>query len=508
MKFAATLTFTICVATLQTGCDPNQNQPESAVSSNKTTEKLEVDQSTKVAASEVPQPNPPLNGEDDNVIVTAGALSLGGEGLSLQERYNLLTGAQGYEGIGTNYSEVVVEGFKLRLGGISFGKGVMGSTSSNSSSTEVFNWSGNEKVVEIRDGFNASIEESAAVPAGEYDWLNVSWHKSYEIKAYAYFDRNYDGNADWTLYTSASGLQLVAGMLDMSTRSDYAYYTQPLPAGESMPYNGTLTIPSEKLVVKADEKLYVNLLIDSFRCVKAWDGRIGSGSGDAWSVNAPTVKDGSFNPNHAPTMGFPFNSAMVETNVNNPGKPFKIGIPALAITGIPMFTTASNKRQKIRSETYLSSWTQSNYTPYNTSNFIVLFNEGDDPEDETDDVPFIGAMNGGDGNEHLHVGSVVRHFSVNPNNTYNFYAGFTTGGGQSNPHPEWNDGGYYYNREITHAGHRGLDFPRLAVDASGIGKIGNATRCDDEYNYCVPDSNNVKSATNGATKDVYLKRVR
>jgi len=340
--------------------------------------------------------------------------------------------------------------------------------------------------------------------------LAVSWNSQYQLKAYAYFDRDYNGTPDWTLYTSASGLQLVEGALDMSSRTDYSY-AQLGSFGAQTGNNQTITIPSEPLVVTDDHKLFVNLFIDPFRCVKAWDGRLGSGGGDPWSVNPPTAyatAENPWNPAHAPTMGFPFNSAMVETNPANPGKPYKVGVPTFALTTLTMFTTASDKREKIRSEIYLGSWTQNKYTPYNTSNFIVLYNEGEDPEIESDDVPFIAAMNGGDGSEHLHIGSVVRHFSVNQDNTFNFYAGFTTGGGQNNTHPEWNDGGYYYNRDIRFAGHRGLDFPRLAVGASGVGKIGNATRCDDEYNYCVPDGANVKSATNGATKNIYLKRVR
>jgi hypothetical protein len=465
--------------------------------------KIEIDAEKTAGKSNSNQTNTVLSGVESNVIVTAGSLAIGTDGLSLSERFNLLSGPTAYDGIGTNYSEVVVEGFKIKLGGISFGSGVLGQA--NSSSQSVFNWNDDPKELEIRDGFNGTIEESAAVKEGTYDWLNVSWSKAYDLKAYAYFDRNYDGTPDWTMYTSAAGIQLASGMLDMSTRNDYDYLHYPAPQNDSMPYNGTLTIPSEPLVVKKDEKLFVNLLIDTFRIVKAWDGRLGNGTGgDPWTLNPPTVKDGSWNVNHAPTMGFPFNSAMVETNADSPGKPYKVGTPSFAITSVPMFATAADSREKIRSEIYLAAWQQNNYTPYNTSNFIVLYNDGEDSSIESDDVPFIGAMNGGDGSEHLHVGSTVRHFTVNVDGTFNFYAGFTTGITK----PEWNDGGYYYNRGIEYAGHRGLNFPRLAVDASGSALIGNATRCDDEYNYCVPDNQNVKSATNGATKAIYLKRVR
>jgi hypothetical protein len=432
-----------------------------------------------------------------NVVVTAGSLAIEVGQMNLQEKLGLLTGAESYDGIGTNYSEVVVEGLKIKLTAVSFGSGVFGTSSM--SEVSVFDWAKAPKELEIRDGFEGVIEESAAVPAGSYDWLKVGWLKAYELKGYAYFDRDNNGTADYTMYTSATEVKLVASMLDMSTVTDYAYFKYSgFDSNGPNDSNGTITIPTEPLAVKDESKLYVNLKIDSYRAVKAWDGRLRNANGAVdWAANPPTVGQ-NWDPNVAPAMGFPFNSAMVgETSAQN--RYFTIGTPAFAMTFVPMFVTASEEPRTIVAETYLMSWS-GDYTPYNTSAFIVLI----DSDASAVGVPFIGQVNGGDAIEHLHVGPTARHFTVNNDGSFNFYTGTATGGTK----PEWNDGGFYYNRDIAKASHRVLNFPRLAVGVESTALVGNAARCHDEYNYCVPDSGDVKSADNGATKVVHVKRVR
>ena len=161
-----------------------------------------------------------------------------------------------------------------------------------------------------------------------------------------------------------------------------------------------------------------------------------------------------------------------------------------------MFVTAAADSAKFKSETYLFAST-SNFTPYNTTVTTIVF--------DASGVPVIGQVNGGDGNEHLHAGGKASFFEKVTDNSYSFYVGSTTGLTK----PEWNDGGFYYNSDKTKATHQYSLFSSLTT-VGGIGtiKLGNAPRCDDEYNYCVPDVSNVKTATNGATMTVHIKRVR
>ena len=434
-------------------------------------------------------PNTPSSpSAKNNVSIVAGSLQL--DPVATLARRTALTAATAYTGIGTNYSEVVVDGFKISLTGFSVGTGVFGT--STMTNVEVVDWSASPKELEIKDGFDGEVAAEANIPVGTYTWLQTKYLKDYSVKAYAYFDRNNDGTAEWTIYTTATGLKLVSGVLDMTTVTDYAYglFSENNGATGSAATSGSITLPSVPFTVTAESKISLNLQIDSYRAFKAWDGREVTN----WATNPPAV-GATIDPTTVAAPGFPFNSAMVGA-AGDTSKAYHFGSPAIARIYVPMFVTAAADSAKFKSETYLFAST-SNFTPYNTTVTTIVF--------DASGVPVIGQVNGGDGNEHLHAGGKASFFEKVTDNSYSFYVGSTTGLTK----PEWNDGGFYYNSDKTKATHQYSLFSSLTT-VGGIGtiKLGNAPRCDDEYNYCVPDVSNVKTATNGATMTVHIKRVR
>jgi hypothetical protein len=404
-----------------------------------------------------------------------------------------------YPGMGANFGESVVEGLKVQLLGLRLGSGPKGRT--GSSETALFDWTASPRELEISQGINDVVEDTALVPNGTYEWLEVIVASKFAVKAYAYMDGNNDGTIDTTLYTTAADVVKADKILPPTEIPDYDYYEYgfmytyasdravkgPGSAGTAGSTTDALAMtmfPSPLVladgIVPPDggpalTEAKVSLLIDSFRVVKAWDGRYGTTPNYA-------VGDGSLHD-----VGYPFPYADNDTRTMNrwglaSHDFFAKGEPDFGLQYIPMFSFVNTER--LNYHTYLLA-PKDAFTPYNSQILTVVFDENGSP--------IIGKIGMGEDDETLRLGQSARHFEALGEGSYRFY---TDGADRDENGVE--DGGFFYTDKKEHAGHivEGLRLlPTLGDEATVTVKDG--PRCKGEYDLCLY----------GTGKTAYVKRV-
>ena len=454
--------------------------------------------------------NPGQNGDGIQVGVSAGslmvrsdatALSLLGdmvlqEGAALTPSIPNLANGE-YPGMGINYGESVVDGFKIRVVGVGMGTGIAGS--SNGRSMSLFDWSSAPKELEISGGLNTSVTDSKSivVNADVYTYASLQIQRNFDIKAYAYMDTDADGTIETTIYTKPSGVVKVPQIIshqdllnDSSLGYGYFHYdfiyegpkqdsnpnewfssqfVTPISVCESpktpppaQQTNGspTATLFATQLMGDCTEvtKLQVDILIDTTRVVKAWDGRYGS----------PT-------PPSVPNPGMPFPYAPQTTNGMTYG--FPAGQPAFGLVYLPAFAfvgTGTGSASGVSSETYMLSEfapTDPSFKVAETYRFSVVY--------DSSGKPFVGKAQSNSPDIPLYVGMTARAFEPDPNtaDTFSFYTG--SNGVAPGADPSTQDGGLDYHNDKSKAGHRFDGFKSIAKVGDTIQlKQYDAERCD------------------------------
>jgi len=484
---------------------------------------------------ESPQPNPPTaenpqstaststSGTADDlgipVGVTAGVLNIKGANLAfnrwssgfLRQELGLSTTvpdltAGEYLGMGINYGESVVDGFKVRLTGVFLGTGQIGQLGGQSVS--IFDWVANPREIEISAGLNTAVSDSKTlvINAGIYTYTTIVMERNFDVKAYAYLDTDADGTIDSTIYTKATGVVKVPNIVshenllqDKTLAYDYFrydfMYNGPKtndPAGDveffgtqfvrpisicatpkTPPFSsngnpaagaGALTPPATTNIntsVDCTEvsKLQVDLLIDTVRVVKAWDGRFGDQN------VTPAI----------PNPGMPFPNSSNPTNGATYG--FNAGEPAFGLTYLPVFAFVSagtDDSSKVTSETYMLSQYPPNDAHFNfspTYRFSVIY--------DSKGKPIMGKSQANSPDIPVYVGMAARVFEESPTvpNTYSFYTSGT--GVPADGDVTKNDGGLDYHDDKSMAGHRFDGFQSLATIGQTIElKQFDGPRCD------------------------------
>lgn len=124
-----------------------------------------------------------------------------------------------YVGIGEHYGEAVVDGLKIRIRGASV-YGDAGGTIA-----EIIDYGDSPENLEIAMGLSGTISGSGTLPNGTYKHLKVHVEPQYDLKAYAYLDRDQDGTPDTTIWTTPDGIQMSASQISStSDMTDYGYF--------------------------------------------------------------------------------------------------------------------------------------------------------------------------------------------------------------------------------------------------------------------------------------------
>jgi hypothetical protein len=203
-----------------------------------------------------------------------------------------------YEGIGQFVGEAVVDGFRIRITGVE----IMDNSVEPAKGGSVGYWP-EGVTLEVSQGFEGHITAASVIPYGTYNSARVMLQTNYDLKAWAFLDRNNDGEADFTMWTTADGIQTANERLastDEMTGYDYLYVPflyggQPIGiAGEFTPLGETITVSE----TDADTSpLQVDIRLDTFRVAKAWDGSAANrASTFAWD-------DGTLYPAGQPHFG-------------------------------------------------------------------------------------------------------------------------------------------------------------------------------------------------------------
>lgn len=443
------------------------------------------------------------------VGVSAGSLAIRTDPASLaliadrilQEAANLTTTSaksDEYPGMGINYGEAVVDGFKIRLTGVGMGTGLPGQPGGFGIS--LFNWADAPKELEISAGLSSSVTDSKAtvVNAGVYTHATMSIQRNFDIKAFAYMDADANGVIDTTIYTKSTGVVKVASVIshanlatDKSLGYDYYHYDfiyqgpreDPNPMENfSSPFVTPISIcETSKTPAQAPtnngsgptstgasglapectdvSKLRVDLLIDTMRVVKAWDGRYGNDHA------SPVL----------PQVGMPFPNGPTSTNGATYG--FKAGEPAFGLLYLPAFAfvgTENSGAGGVSSETYMLSEvdpTDVHFKVAQTYRLSVVF--------DASGKPIVGKALGNTPDLPVYVGMAARVFEPDASQAgfYSFYTGGTGVGPGGDPSKS--DGGLDYNIDKTMAGHRFDGFKSIAtIGQTLMLKQYDALRCD------------------------------
>lgn len=393
----------------------------------------------------------------------------------------------GYPGIGINSGESVVDGLKIKLTGVSLG-GIPGS---NSGGREllVFDWSASPKEISIEDGLSEKLQQSVELPATEatYHTMTVRMLNTFSVKAYAYLDSDNNGTIDTTIYTTPSEVKKVEQKLSKSELTDYGFFEYKFaltsvanavndsgniignitvfPAPVTITSDNTIrtTNPDGKSNEKLSSNLSVDLAIDTYRIVKAWDGRYGNTSeyvrGDSSKI---------------PHLPYPFPNAEDTRMLRNGLKSvdfFPAGKPAFGMGDyIPMYAFPNSSG--LKAKVYLVA-KDSTFSPFNSQVMTIV--------SDSSDVPLIGKFSLGENIQTLRIGPAARLFEKQGSGKYNFATSF----GEKNENGTF-DGGLYYSNDVAKAGHlfEGLDLA-LPVGGSSTLTMKNGNRCRGEYNNCV-----------------------
>lgn len=451
---------------------------------------------------------------DGDGLTTKLLLSAGG--LSTLDGASLLAGKvlplgtadeeMGYPGIGINYGDVVLEGFKINLRKISMG-GIPGAPSASPEATLVdFGTDGKE--LQIADGFQGTIEVDTdlSLPNGVYRSLTLSFENQMQIKAWAYLDSDNNGAIDTTIWTTANGIAKSATKItSTSGMSGYNYYAYPwaMPlVASSLTDNSTsntnvltqfrdpVEVKDSKIITnnKESDTLDLDVLIDTYNIIKVWDGRYGNSNPEAIVMGTPTTNGQGELRLPPPVMPFPQGEQDSRTGCCGltMNQFFPAGEPHFAMSNYLNAFGLVNQGG-LKAHIYLVG-KEATFTPFNTQSMTVIFNG--------DGEPLFARMGIGELNTTLHIGPVAKLFeaATDDSTTYTFA---TSGGTKDSAGNE--DGGLYYGDSVSQAGHTFSGFRSTIIDQKYNMTMKDGPRCKAEYDYCVKESAGVAA---------YVQRVR
>ena len=227
-----------------------------------------------------------------------------------------------YSGIGINYGNIMVDGFKIKLNGITV-KGKSGT-----SDVQLFDWSSAPRILEVAKGFNGGITDTGTLPNGIYQSLTIGIEPNYQIKAWAYLDTNNDDTVDTTIWTTATGIQksnsklaipggltnydyYSYGFLYLTTAnsatndtykvSEFTYFPAPLEITDA-----PTTTDSEGNTVDTPASYSVDVRLDTFQLPKAWDGTPGTRNAPFDWGNNNGIPQASFFPDNQPNFALQY----------------------------------------------------------------------------------------------------------------------------------------------------------------------------------------------------------
>lgn len=384
-----------------------------------------------------------------------------------------------YAGMGVNYGEAVVDGLRIRLLGVGIDDYVPGMPHEQATHISVGDWSVDPQVLEIAEGYSGvvSATNDQALKVGLFNKVSVSFESNYDLKAYAYMDTDQNGQIDTTIFTTASGVRKTHAVLAPGSMPDYDYYHYGFTylhnadsKTASTTSSGMNTLfPAPLSISTETREIVVDLLIDSFHVVRAWDGRVGDGAS-------------------LPGPGYPFPASTVPSRgANEHGLSendlFPIGEPAFGLFYVPVFAFPREVSGGDTSPSYYAETYQiapnGGFDLALAQTLTVAF----DPEGE----PVLGYVGGlGENPDSLHLGQAARLFEKLADGSYRFY----TDGGPNNEAGGFRfgpaeDGGLIYSNDPKMAGHIVEGFRPLALGEKATFDIKDGPRCNGEYDYCV-----------------------
>ena len=448
----------------------------------------------------------PDNAFSTKLRLSAGGLNTAQEGNLTSPVIKLLDPASeelGYPGIGINYGDVVLEGFKINLRQITMAG--MPGTQDGGPNAVLADFGTEGKELQIAEGFRGTIQvdTSLVIPDGVYRTISLAFENSMQVKAWAYLDTDNNGTTDTTIWTTPSGIQKSATKITLQTAmTGYDYYkypwAMPLTASSlidnSTSNTGVLTQFRDPVEVKAgkiltsgteSDTLDLNVLIDTYNIVKVWDGRYGNSNPEEVIMGTPTpFGEGIRLP--PPVMPFPqgaqdSRSGCCGISMN---QFFPASQPNFAMSNYLSAFGLVNQGG-LKAQIYLVG-KDAAFTPFNTQAMTVLL--------DSNGEPLFARMGIGELNTTLHIGPFAKLFEKQSDGTYNFA---TSGSSTDSEGKE--DGGLHYGNTTDKAGHLFSGFRKATIGQRYSMTMKDGPRCKAEYDYCVKTADGVTA---------YVQRVR
>lgn len=194
---------------------------------------------------------------------------------------------------GSNGAIAAVDGFRITIRSIEVGDSNVDFTDEGG------------RVLEIGNSYNGSIEAEFELPSSDVSDYAIEIDNGYELKALAYTDSH-------TVYTTPSGIVRESGRLTRSELTEYGYYeyeflyvTTAEGANDTSDTARESPQLAEPIEIAGDaETLDIQLLIDTYSLVSAWDGEDSRPDLDPFSwVNNNDVPMSDFFPDGQPNFG-------------------------------------------------------------------------------------------------------------------------------------------------------------------------------------------------------------
>lgn len=436
-----------------------------------------------------------------------------------------------YAGMGEHSGESVVLGLKIKLTGITLSEKPPGQSGGNGG--PIFDWSASPRELQIENGFAGVIEDSAllTLPEGDYQVLQVNYLSQYDLKAYAYLDTDKNGEVDTTLYTKASGVVSVPGVIAPAdlVDLDYKHYGFTYTHNADSPTASTTTsfdftlLPTPARVGSSGSTSRAEAAAEGGASGNeagapgseagapgsAGESASGGSAGAPGSAGSPSGEGGagsepggdgqdlsitlfidpfrvvkawdgvapSSPADHVDVL-FPQGSAEYRTNSFGVDLVdlYPLGQPTFGLQYLPTFAFAN--AAEYTSESYLIAPSEP-YLVANSQPMSVIF--------DGRGVPVIGRTGGNPGPAALKIGQAARMFERIGDDggtpLYRYYVeyGIRDVNGVD-------DGGMYYHNDKSMAGHIVEGFRHLAaVGDSATLLIKDGPRCHAEYDYCFGD---------------------
>jgi hypothetical protein len=201
-----------------------------------------------------------------------------------------------YFGIGNHVGQAQVDGLRIRLTGVQLDDGNGGARA------RIADWNPAQEL-EVAHGFDGAVTGSGTIEPGTYTHAHVTLQSNFDVKAWAYLDRDHDGAVDTTLWTTASGV--VTSASEIATTAgmagyDYLHYDFLYPgrantndAMEDTPLPVPLVIASPATGTTDATEVRIDIRLDTYQIAQAWDGAAGTRTGVfSWDQGATQFHDG------------------------------------------------------------------------------------------------------------------------------------------------------------------------------------------------------------------------